>query len=464
MAYARSYNPILQPDSYKYSHWKLFPPAMHDSSYYLAPRWSRLGPDVEVVPLGISMWINDVREFFDSTDVKHAKRIVDAHIGPGVFNEQGFDKIRRRGTWPIYLEAVEEGVPVPIGTPLAQMRSVDGFKWVPGFLETDFMRAVYPMTTVATISREMKKKIAKRLMKTQGHLGGIEFMLHDFGARGAASRESAANGGFAHMLSFLGSDTISAIHVYEDHYSDMSVAAEMLPMPIFSIPATEHSVVTPYGESNESDAHETIIDEFLASGKIVASVGDSYDLYRTVSDIVGERLRSKIIASGGKFVIRPDSGVPKVVVPTVLDILGSKFGYNVNQNGYKVLPDCIRGIQGDGIKYYTIDEILDAIVASGWCVSNFAFGMGGGLLQDFDRDTLGFAMKMNACTYRGQDGWSPVQKKPATDPTKASIAGRIENEAFKCVYDGRKLHEDLKHDDEDFVAPTLQTLRERAKL
>jgi nicotinamide phosphoribosyltransferase len=49
--------------------------------------------------------------------------------------------------------------------------------------------------------------------------------------------------------------------------------------------------------------------------------------------------------------------------------------------------------------------------------------MGGGLLQQVNRDTLRFAMKANA--MRDGDGiWRDVAKTPATDPTKASKAGR----------------------------------------
>lgn len=49
--------------------------------------------------------------------------------------------------------------------------------------------------------------------------------------------------------------------------------------------------------------------------------------------------------------------------------------------------------------------------------------MGGGLLQQVNRDTLRFAMKANA--LKDADGnWRDVAKKPATDPAKGSKAGR----------------------------------------
>ena len=77
--------------------------------------------------------------------------------------------------------------------------------------------------------------------------------------------------------------------------------------------------------------------------------------------------------------------------------------------------------------------LVDAMLAAGFAIDNIAFGMGGGLLQLVNRDTLRFAMKANA--MRDAEGvWHDVSKKPATDPTKGSKAGRQ-----AAVWDGNKL-------------------------
>ena len=49
--------------------------------------------------------------------------------------------------------------------------------------------------------------------------------------------------------------------------------------------------------------------------------------------------------------------------------------------------------------------------------------MGGGLLQQCDRDTLKFAMKCSAAQINGE--WIDVQKDPITDSGKKSKAGRV---------------------------------------
>ncbi len=63
------------------------------------------------------------------------------------------------------------------------------------------------------------------------------------------------------------------------------------------------------------------------------------------------------------------------------------------------------------------------MIEEGFAIDNIAFGMGGGLLQQVNRDTLRFAMKANAMKADGGI-WRDVSKKPATDPTKGSKAGR----------------------------------------
>lgn len=80
----------------------------------------------------------------------------------------------------------------------------------------------------------------------------------------------------------------------------------------------------------------------------------------------------------------------------VLEILGSKFGTTINSKGYKLLPPCIRIIQGDGISFDSLGEILEAMKLARWSADNVAFGSGGALLQRMDRDTQKCAFK---CSY-----------------------------------------------------------------
>jgi nicotinamide phosphoribosyltransferase len=94
-------------------------------------------------------------------------------------------------------------------------------------------------TTVATQSYTIKQVILDYLERT-GDPTAIDFKLHDFGARGVSSLESAGIGGAAHLVNFMGTDTISGI-LFAREYYNAGIAG-------FSIPASEHSISTSFGK------------------------------------------------------------------------------------------------------------------------------------------------------------------------------------------------------------------------
>jgi nicotinamide phosphoribosyltransferase len=248
-----------------------------------------------------------------------------------------------------------------------------------------------------------------------GDPGLIDFKLHDFGARGVSSMESAGIGGAAHLVNFMGTDTVTGI-LYAREYYNAGISG-------FSIPAAEHSTITSWGRKNEVDAYANMLRQFAKPGSIVAVVSDSYDIFNAASKLWGEELRQQVIDSGATVVIRPDSGDPDTVCRKLVQILGEKFGYTTNAKGYKVLNN-VRLIQGDGVNEHTIRTILGGFQAYGWSADNIAFGMGGALLQQLDRDTQKFAMKCSSAHINGE--WVDVQKDPVTDSGKKSKAGRVQ--------------------------------------
>jgi nicotinamide phosphoribosyltransferase len=152
-------------------------------------------------------------------------------------------------------------------------------------------------------------------------------------------------------------------------------------------------------------------------------VSDSYDLFGVLENVWGDTLRDKVRDSGGTLVIRPDSGVPVDIILKSLDILERKVGMTKNTKGYKLLPKYYRLIQGDGVNQQSIREILTAMMSHGYSASNIAFGMGGALLQQVNRDTQKFAFKCSEATVDGKS--VKVFKDPATDTGKRSKAGRL---------------------------------------
>jgi nicotinamide phosphoribosyltransferase len=163
--------------------------------------------------------------------------------------------------------------------------------------------------------------------------------------------------------------------------------------------------------------------QFAKPGAIVACVSDSYDVSNAVENLWGKSLRDEVIRSGATVVIRPDSGDPPRIVLQTLEQLDAAFGHTVNAKGYRVLEH-VRVIQGDGVNEYSIREILRVMLKAGLSATNIAFGMGGALLQQLNRDTQKFAMKLSEVTIDGKH--IAVSKDPVTDHGKKSKAGRLE--------------------------------------
>jgi nicotinamide phosphoribosyltransferase len=103
-------------------------------------------------------------------------------------------------------------------------------------------------------------------------------------------------------------------------------------------------------------------------------------------------------------------------------LLDEAFGHTINSKGYKVLNH-VRVIQGDGINPNSIRAILERATSAGYATDNLAFGMGGALLQQLNRDTQKFALKCSAARVNGQ--WIDVYKEPITDKGKMSKRGRM---------------------------------------
>lgn len=406
-------NLLLNTDSYKASHWLQYPPNTDATFFYVE---SRGGIHDRTVFFGLQAILKE----YLATPVTHAgvdeaRDVFAAHGEP--FNEAGWRDIvdRHGGYLPIRIRAVPEGTVVPTHEALMTIESTDPQAfWVPSYLETMLLRIWYPIT-VATISWHAKQTIRQFLERTSDDPAGqLPFKLHDFGARGVSSLESAALGGAAHLVNFLGTDTVSGLMLARAHYHE--------PMAGYSIPAAEHGTITSWGRENEVAAYRNMLRQFAKPGAIVAVVSDSYDIFHAIREHWGTTLKQEVIDSGATVVIRPDSGDPVAVVHQCLELLDDAFGHTVNGKGYKVLNH-VRVIQGDGINPTSIRAILERITSAGYATDNLAFGMGGALLQRLDRDTQKFALKCSAARVNGE--WIDVYKDPVTDKGKQSKRGRM---------------------------------------
>jgi nicotinamide phosphoribosyltransferase len=408
-------NLILNTDSYKASHFLQYPPETEEVSSYIE---SRGGPFSHAVFFGLQAFLHQyLLNRITCDDVAEAEEVLTAHGLP--FDLSGWLRVvnEHDGRLPIEIIAAEEGELIPTGNVLVQVRNTDrALPWITSYVETALLRAVWYPSTVATLSLEAKRIIKRYLdLTSDDPAGQLPFKLHDFGARGVSSLESAMLGGMAHLVNFRGTDTIAALLGARRYYG--------APMAGSSIPAAEHATITSWGREREEQAYGNMIAQFAQPGKIFAVVSDSYDIFNAASEIWGRKLRQRVLDSGATLVVRPDSGDPVVVVVEVARRLAASFGTQTNARGYAVLHPAVRIIQGDGMDLHRIEAVLDALKQAGFSAENVTFGMGGGLLQKLDRDTMKWAMKASAIKINGF--WHDIHKDPVTDPGKSSKKGRL---------------------------------------
>lgn len=426
-------NVILNTDSYKYSHFLQYPESTNRVFSYIE---SRGGKYPATVFFGLQYIIKKyLLKPFTQTDIDQAEKIITAHGEP--FNRAGFEYVLKNhgGLFPVKIKAVPEGSVVPTSNVLVTIENTGGEQtvWCTSFLETLLMRVWYPIT-VATREFYLRKHIREHLLQTAGEeaLAGLPFKLNDFGARGASSTETAAIGGMAHLLSFAGTDNVLALEAAMQYYGAEGPVG-------FSIPAAEHSTMTSWGgREGEYYAMENMLNKFNKPGTLVAVVSDSYDIWNAVMNYWGSAFHERIKNSGGTVVIRPDSGDPVKTPVAVVEGLMTAVGSSINSKGYRILPPYFRVIQGDGVNEDTIVEILREFNRKGLSTDNIAFGMGGAMLQQMDRDTCKMAMKCSAIAVG--DEWRDVFKEPITDKGKISKKGRLDlirdGNEYKTVQQG----------------------------
>lgn len=406
---------LFDTDSYKTSHYLQYPPGTTSMFSYVE---SRGGEFPETVFFGLQYYLKEyLTKPITVEEVDRAATFYKAHGVP--FNYDGWMYIAKDlgGKLPVRIRAVAEGTVVPTHNILVSIESTDPkVFWIASWLETSLLRYCWYGINVATRSRAIKQVIKAALDKSSDAPDAeLPFKLHDFGSRGVSSQESAMVGGAAHLVNFMGSDTIVGVLCANEYYH--------CEMAGFSIPAAEHSATTSWGKDREVDAYRNMLTQFAKPGSLVAVVSDSYDLWNAITNLWGGELKEEVIASGATVIIRPDSGHPPTVVLKAVQLLDEKFGHTVNSKGFKVLNN-VRVIQGDGINQGSIQEILDNLLGAGYSATNIAFGMGGALLQGHNRDTNKFALKCSSITVNGKE--QDVFKDPVTDPGKVSKAGRLD--------------------------------------
>ncbi len=408
-------NNLLRVDAYKIGHHSLLPDNTESIYEYIESRGGRYP---KTLFYGLQIYLKKYLsgKFVEQWMIDQADEICKEIFGFPYFNKAGWQYILdvHGGKLPIEIRALPEGTVIPTKNALLTIKETDPkCAWVVGYLETALLRGVWYPTTVATNSYYLRKMIEEHCKDTGCLLS--PFHMLDFGARGVSSAESAELAGSAHLAAgWLGTDTIEGILAAKQYYNAGPVG--------FSVKASEHMVTTIYGRDNELEAFTRFFDK-TPDDAILSIVIDSYCDENAVKNLLGGKLKERILNRKAHTVFRPDSGDVNTKPLQVVQWLWDIFGGTVNDAGFKVLNPKVLVLQGDGIEFATTNTILENLKKNKFAATNVIFGSGGKLLQAHERDTQKFAMK---CSHAVVNGVArDVFKQPKTDTGKSSKAGLL---------------------------------------
>lgn len=432
-------NFILACDSYKVGHIGHLPFGTKKIHSNIVPRKAFKDSDHgieirEVVVVGPQV----VAEIFKKV------RITTAMIDEAEkeITEQGYDFPRDQweyirdydtGQLPLCIRAVPEGTVITPGTPCMTIENTDEVSaWLVSYVETLAQDIVWTMSTSASLLRWLRKQADLFCRLTGSPAEAVEYMIHNFGDRGAGGQDRAIMVAISHALFFSGSDCLRANRYIKTIYRTNKPV-------LSSVDANEHSTVCSNSDcenKNDYAAFRMSLDTLRKAVDrakrgvgipLISALIDTFDDERYLGFVLDAY--NEICEIGGKYVCRPDSGdavkKPIEVVKILLQGLEEKYRMtSKNDKGFRTLPGNLGVIQGDGLKLWNFEEIFHEAMINNLAASNFVFGFGGGMTNGVNRDQFSFSMKATGRMTATGD-WVEMQKQPKTDAGKASLKGRV---------------------------------------
>lgn len=470
-------NVLLMTDVYKLGHMRMYKPGTTKVYSYLCARSTK--KETEALFFGLQPYLNILARGVTAADAEEFMAYYTEILGasPPADVAEKINGLVKLGYIPLEIKAVPEGTLIDNKNVLATVTNTHpDFYWVVGFFESLLLK-VWNTTSVATLSHKFKRVVTEFTKETSDSDFLLPFLVHDFGYRGVSSEETAQLSGAAHLVNFCGTDTIPAVKFLKENYGATGLVGA-------SVPASEHSVHCSFGPTAEGElAYVNNMMDLNPTG-IVSVVSDAYDYWRMLT-VTLPTVKQRILERDGKYVVRPDSGDPMLILCGNPDaeagspenkgtfrLLEETFGATVNSKGYKELNSKIGVIYGDGMYFDRYKAILTKMKEMGYANTNLVIGIGGLLLQQHNRDDLGFAFK---ATYAEINGVATeLYKDPITDPGKKSHKGLMmlvkENGKY-VTKDGVTWDEEGRGELETVFIngkllneTTLQEVRERASI
>lgn len=502
-------NIMVMTDSYKHTHHLLLPSDLEYIYSYLECRGGEMPYSVFFsLQYYLKKYLAGVR--VTPRKIQAAQKMNIEHFGFDCFNADMWWHIYHEhgGKLPIEIKAVPEGTKMTLKNILMSIVNTDKkCAALTNNIETLIMKLWAPIT-VSSYSSIIKDVVKKYALETSDNPEWVtDFLVHCFGYRGTSSEESARLLGAGHLINSKGTDTLGAITMLQRYYNCTEMPAYSViateHMVVCSYGPGEENERRSY--ETIIDRCPTHILSMVSDTNNIYNV-----CRKILPSLKAKILsRFNPDGTPAKLVVRPDSGKPSIVlfgyklypneisglankpgylnelhidmnlwnedcavkyngkyyeckfdingpylgkeisydeVIGVFGILMEEFGYTVNSKGYKVLNPHIGVLQGDGINYNTVVELLERMKECKIDTTCLVFGSGGGLLQKHDRDELKMAIKAVWAKY--SDGrTADLLKNPFTDPGKKSKSG-----LQKLIFDSTAhMHRTVKLNDPEWA-------------
>lgn len=381
-------------DSYKTAHPDQYPEGTTKVYSNFTPRSLKHLPvprqcgTIRVVWFGLQAFLNDLQSVWQKTFFDRPKdevvaefmELVGPFCGPRGFNQSRIEWLHDLGYLPIEIKSLPEGTLVPASVPVLTItNTLPEAYWLPNFLETWLSADLWKPSTAATISYTYRKIIDHYAELTGGNKDFVMWQGHDFSSRGMSGIQDAARTGAGHLLSFAGTDNVTAVQLVNDAYHGKETFVGG------SVPATEHATMTSsilveaerlrqtgVDEDNvmtqaELNVIKRLVTEVYPSG-VVSVVSDSFDFWKVITEIA-PTLKNEILdrvpdqLGLAKVVFRPDSGDPVKIIcghkyKVVEDIDDTYEMISASNEGYEVVYNKMDE------KYYEFETYDD-----GWSTS-----------------------------------------------------------------------------------------------
>lgn len=424
-------NPAADVDAYQLGHFLMIPDGMNDFQLSQLMHRKPLAfpgeatPDPRLMSYGLNLWVEAIlKRRLTKEGVEQLDWLLeDFHTAPNppIFGKPypfPKDMLMRvvndyDGYWPVVVTGLLDGTTHRVGIPNAQIwTDQPGMGECVGWLESALARFIWPSTVVATRGRKRKQRMERMIREIhpditdQELMTFLEYMFHDFGARGCIDPHRT---GTAHLLNYLGTDTIVALLTAVMHLNDGKKFGAR------SILAAAHRTVTPH-ETELAAIKKTIE---ASKGYFFSFVIDSYGSEKCLQKLAEF---SDIIKHNGSYLVcRPDSGDIVEWVIRSLTVMCEAFG-ETYRNGLR-RPIGAGVIQGDGVSDDTLfGRLYPEVIAAGFDPLCLAVGMGGHN-HDCRRSDIETAYK-TALVLRSNGDYGFVMKGSEM-PLKRSIPGPV---------------------------------------